>query len=336
MATAPTIYTKTNTYQVPRGLIGFQELNSNGTYEGIEWLGNAPSQTLNIETDNITHENSEGGLGQQDLDQPIRIRRTGELVVDNVNAANIARFLGGTVETVTQSATPITGETITNVKPGRTWMFGNTSGSLRVRNVSSVTCVVKAAARVNSTAYTVGQLYQPATPNTHLYVCTVAGTSDSSLPSFTTNGTTYSDGTATFKDVGVLTLVSGTDYKLDLVRGLISAEVTGVINTLYNNLVTAVGAGNFVLELTVGYTPSATPFTRISTGSVATKTGRLLIEQYSPIGKSYSVLMASATLAPGGDFPLISSEDEVIQMTFAVGINLLDNATPAIVADELA
>lgn len=336
MPSAISTYTKTNSYQVPRGTVGFQELNANGTYEGIEWLGDVSEQSINVETDNITHESHEGGLGQTDLDEPIRVRRAGTIVVDNVVPGNIARFLGGSITTVTQDATPVTGETITNVKPGRAWMFGATENALRIRNVSSVTCVVKAAARANSTAYTVGQIYQPATPNTHLYVCTVAGTSDAAPPTFNVAGSTHADGTATFKDCGLLsTLVAGTDYIVDAERGLISAQITGKIATLYANLVTAVGVGTFVLELTVGYTPSATAFTRIQTGTVATKKGRLLVEQFSPIGSSYQILMPSATLAPGGDFPLISSADEPITMPFAIGINILNSSTPAIQADQL-
>lgn len=64
--------------------------------------------------------------------------------------------------------------------------------------------LVNAAARLNSTAYAVGMKYVPAVANGHWYVCTVAGTTAGSPPSFPTNGSTYSDGTATFQDGGTL------------------------------------------------------------------------------------------------------------------------------------
>lgn len=70
---------------------------------------------------------------------------------------------------------------------------------------------VKAAARANSTAYAVGDLYVPATPNTHVYKVTVAGTSAASPPSFTTDGTTFADGTATVQDIG-LQVVNAANY----------------------------------------------------------------------------------------------------------------------------
>lgn len=328
-------YTKSNEYAIPRGLVGFQERNSDGTYQGIVWFGNAPSQTISIETENLTHESSEGGIGQRDLDTPIRITRTGSLTVDNLSANNIASFLGATASPHTQASTPITNELIRYVRPGRSWILGNTSGGLRTRSVSSVSVDFKASARANSTAYTVGTIYVPATPNNHAYICTVAGTSASSPPSFTTDGTTYTDGTATFKDIGTInSLTAGTDYILDSTRALLSVETTGKLATAYDNAVTAVGAGNFELQVEVDYTPAATTWTKIETGTVSTKRGKLWVEQDNPFGTNNQVVIPDCTLAPSGDLPLIASDDAIAQMTFTIGINILDSNTPAIRVDR--
>jgi len=169
---AVSVYTKSNEYSVPRGLVGFQERLSDGVYDGIEWFGDVSAQTVSVETENLTHESHEGGIGQRDLDTPIRITRSGGLTVDNCNAANVARFFGASVSTHTQASTPIVNELIRHIKPGRSWVLGNTSGGLRVRSVSSVAVDFKATARANTTAYTVGQIYVPATPNNHAYICT--------------------------------------------------------------------------------------------------------------------------------------------------------------------
>lgn len=55
-----------------------------------------------------------------------------------------------------------------------------------------------------STAYSLGALVEPTTPNTYKYVCTTAGTSDSSEPTWPTTplGSTVTDGTAVWTLVG--------------------------------------------------------------------------------------------------------------------------------------
>ncbi len=60
-----------------------------------------------------------------------------------------------------------------------------------------------ATQRANSTAYNVGDIVRPASANHYLYVCVVAGTSGSSLPSYsTTPGRETSDGTVVWMTMG--------------------------------------------------------------------------------------------------------------------------------------
>jgi hypothetical protein len=54
--------------------------------------------------------------------------------------------------------------------------------------------------RANTTAYVQGDVREPATPNGFVYICTVAGTSGGSAPTFpTTLGSTVTDGTVTWR-----------------------------------------------------------------------------------------------------------------------------------------
>ena len=53
-----------------------------------------------------------------------------------------------------------------------------------------------------STAYGVGQIISPSASNGHFYECTVAGTSGNAPPTWPTDGSTVSDGTVTWKDMG--------------------------------------------------------------------------------------------------------------------------------------
>lgn len=91
---------------------------------------------------------------------------------------------------------------------------------LRVRGVSSaepevpvdvvlslLTQTARSLVRANSTPYVVGNRVVPATGNGRLYECIVAGTSDSSIPSWPTassarQGYRIVDGTVTWQDVG--------------------------------------------------------------------------------------------------------------------------------------
>lgn len=57
--------------------------------------------------------------------------------------------------------------------------------------------------RANTTAYAVGDIVKPATPNGHLYRCIIAGTSGGSPPTFpTVSGNTVADGSVTWAEIG--------------------------------------------------------------------------------------------------------------------------------------
>lgn len=75
------------------------------------------------------------------------------------------------------------------------------------------------ANRANSHAYVAGDKYKPVTPNAHWYICTVAGTSAGSAPSFPTNGSSYSDGTATFMDAGLIAGYSNNGLSFSITQG---------------------------------------------------------------------------------------------------------------------
>lgn len=75
------------------------------------------------------------------------------------------------------------------------------------------------ANRANSHAYLAGDKYKPVTPNLHWYVCVTDGTSASSPPSFPTNGTTFSDGTATFVDAGLIDGYANAGLSFSIAQG---------------------------------------------------------------------------------------------------------------------
>jgi flagellar hook protein FlgE len=67
-----------------------------------------------------------------------------------------------------------------------------------------------------STAYSVGQIISPSTANGHFYQCTTAGTSGAAAPaSWPTDGSTVSDGTAVWPDMGTQSTIASEALTFD-------------------------------------------------------------------------------------------------------------------------
>jgi hypothetical protein len=333
----PKIISTTNTYKVPKGNVFFNQLRDDGSYDGYRPLGNCPAFTISIATDTITHVNSQGGLDQTDFTAAKSITRSAKITCDNLSDENLKLFLSAGESVVTQSATPVTAYLIPNAVAGRVYQLGEDSNNpTGVRGIGSVTVsldVTDAATRANTTAYAKGDLLVPATPNSHLYVVTVAGTSGGSIPTYPTNGSTVADGTATLKDLGLITVAHTDDsnYKLDTDLGLLSVVAGGSLDTA-----AGVMAGLDVddidgVSLSVAYTPVAQTRNRIATGSGGQLAGKLKFISDNPFGQQQDVTMSSVTLSPSGDLAFIG--EDITSMDFDVGINQLDTNTAAIYID---
>src|SRR5690606_18966507 len=141
----------------------FSRRREDGTYEGFRFFGNCPAFTLQVETENYQHTNSEGGLNEVDLDVPISVTRTSNITVDNLSNENQAIWLGANVTAFAQAVTPVTNEAF-NVLADRTYQLGEAQNASGVRDVVSVTVTGPATARANDTVYAVGDVFVPATP----------------------------------------------------------------------------------------------------------------------------------------------------------------------------
>lgn len=323
----PTVNTTTNKYKFGRGNLMFNPLVE-GTYQGFRMLGNCPEFSVSVETEKYEHYNSQGGLRQKDLDIVTQIDRTAQIVCDNMDNANIALFISGTESTISQAATPVTNEAIA-VIGGRTYQLGalpnNPPG---VRGVSSVTVTVKSAGAIaTSTAYGLGVVR---TNGTHAYVVTTAGTTAGSAPSYATDGTTTSDGTVVWQDIGLITPANtgNADYLLDAALGLLSIVPGGALASAAAHVN---GAGG-TFEVEVDYTPDANSRSQIRTTGTSELRGQLKFIADNPYGENQDVFCPDVTLAPSGELPLIT-EDEVASMTIDVGINQLNTSTSAIYVD---
>lgn len=94
----------TNEYQIPRGRVFFDPFDANDARTGERYLGNCPAFTVEIASEKAEHYSSESGLRQKDRTVVIQVDRTATLRVDNLSLDNLALFISGDTETVTQGA----------------------------------------------------------------------------------------------------------------------------------------------------------------------------------------------------------------------------------------
>lgn len=334
--TQPVVNTTVNKYKVPKGNVFFNQLSS-GVYQGFRALGNCPEFDITIATDTLTHVNSQGGLSVEDLNVPKSITRTAKITCDNLSNDNLLLFLSANSTPISQVATPVTNYNIPAAVGNRTYQLGAAGGNpAGVRGVGSVAVRItqgdtgSVVTRANTTAYTKGQFLIPATPNSHYYVVSVAGTSGGSIPTYPTDGSTVSDGSATLKDMGLIIVPStaGVNYILDTTLGLISVVPGGTIDAM-NTALTALSLPG--IGLNVDYTPVAQTRTQLATGSFSQLTGQLKFISDNPYGDNADVLLPSVSLSPSGDLPFVG--DDIATMTFDIGINTLDSNTSAIYID---
>ena len=145
----------TNQYQIPRGRVYFDPFDANGNPTGEREFGNCPGFSVSVETTNIDHYASTGGLREKDGSWVLEVNRSGALTCDNLSGANVALFLSGEEDTVSQTNTAVTDETI-KVIPGRTYQLGKTTANpAGHRNVSAVVVTNSAG----TTTYVLGTDY---------------------------------------------------------------------------------------------------------------------------------------------------------------------------------
>jgi hypothetical protein len=129
-----------NTYTIPRGRVFFDPFDVNGDPTGERYLGNCPSFTISVETEKAEHFSSETGLRQKDQSIVLEVNRTAALTCDNVSAQNVALFLAGSEELVSQTNTVVADEAIAGVIQGRYYQLGKTEANpAGARSVSAVT-----------------------------------------------------------------------------------------------------------------------------------------------------------------------------------------------------
>lgn len=135
-----------------RGELRFSRFLPNTyTPEGFLYVGNSPSFSFSVQTQNLDHYSSDHGVRQKDKSVPVEINRTGKFELDDIQLDNLAYFWFGQSLTVSQTATTMLTETIP-VIVGRSYQLGISSA--RPAGIRAITNVVVKVATITKAAGT--------------------------------------------------------------------------------------------------------------------------------------------------------------------------------------
>lgn len=317
--------THTNRFIIARNTLLFAAQNDDGTFQTFRPISPASAGSLEVTSETINYISQDSGIGRVLAEDAISTTYSGEITTEQMSRELIAAYMQGRLQSRSQSATPVTGELSGFVQPDTVVQLGLGQSTPRpVHGCSSVTVTAVGAngtlpARANSTAYAVGDVYEPATPNSRWYMCTVAGTSAASPPTFTTDGSTFSDGSATFRDMGLKTYSLTTDYELDTALGLVNILSVGAIATAVSRVPAALRAVGRTFRLSLGYTPEAKTIDEIVLDRQTSLRGQLQCVAQNPRGENFDLFCPLVSLSPSGTYAF-KSGNEYQSMTFALTV----------------
>lgn len=112
-------------YTLGRGKVHFSRFKDGTTTPaGFFYIGNTPEFSLTIESQNLDHYSSDGGIREKDDSVPLEVNRTGSMTTDNIDVKNVALFFFGEDSTVTQTVVTSAPETLTDVLIGHSYKLG--------------------------------------------------------------------------------------------------------------------------------------------------------------------------------------------------------------------
>lgn len=134
----------TRNFTLGRGKVYFAEFKpGTKTPDGFKYVGNTPSMNMTSNSQDLIHYDADEGIKQPDESILLQLDRTIAVECDNINFANLAKFLLGSTADITTTAATVTAEPINGVHPGMVYLLGQSSdlpaGLRALASVNTVT-----------------------------------------------------------------------------------------------------------------------------------------------------------------------------------------------------
>jgi hypothetical protein len=201
-----------------QGVFYVAERNADGTPKNFVDLCNVSAMEISIDITKFEHKESK--TGQRAIDLTIIQEKNGTftMTLENINTFNLALALFGTKSVI--AAATVASDIVPIATNGGFFILAHMN--LDPTGTTTLVTVegVLAATFVVSTAYALGDVVIPISPNGRFYKAIVAGTSDTAEPTFpTTVGDTVVDATVTWEDQGLIVLVEDTHFTVNYPHG---------------------------------------------------------------------------------------------------------------------
>ena len=218
-------------------------------------LGNVVTLETSVSTDSKSRINYQAAGGGE-LDKQERISGVSlKISSDDFRPSNLALALRA-------SASSLASQAVANEQI-KAFNLQNNPLSYIPDPTQSFTVAVDGGTWAGTTAYALGDVV---INTTHAYVVTAAGTSAASAPTWPTNGSTVTDGTVTWKDIGLAALTKDTHYSVE-------------------------GGGLRFLAAASGYFPATTPAGKgLPIKASYTRNAQFVIEALTNSGKEYELI----------------------------------------------
>jgi hypothetical protein len=127
-------------YTLGRGELYFNKFKP-GTQVGMgeRYIGNTPAATINVQSDNLDHYNSDRGVKEKDASVVLQTNRTGSFTTDHIAPENLALFFFGSVNALTVAAATALAISFDAVHVGYFYQLGESAAHpTGDRNVTNV------------------------------------------------------------------------------------------------------------------------------------------------------------------------------------------------------